>query len=204
MDNAFQYMDIIFLAIIAGLVLLRLRSVLGKRTGSEKKDPNQFSYDQPIKQSPTAKDKVINIKDKITHKSEWFNSDDFLEGANAAYETIVTNFENGNLKTLKPLLDQEVLKSFTTVVDQRKQDQQNVEFSFIGIDSSEIIYKDLNSVPMEVTVRFVSEMITCIKNTKDEVISGSLNQVQKITDVWTFTKDKKIKSNNWLLAATSD
>jgi predicted lipid-binding transport protein (Tim44 family) len=197
-------MDIIFLAIIAGLVLLRLRSVLGKRTGSEKKDPNQFSYDQPIKQSPTAKDKVINIKDKITHKSEWFNSDDFLEGANAAYETIVTNFENGNLKTLKPLLDQEVLKSFTTVVDQRKQDQQNVEFSFIGIDSSEIIYKDLNSVPMEVTVRFVSEMITCIKNTKDEVISGSLNQVQKITDVWTFTKDKKIKSNNWLLAATSD
>jgi predicted lipid-binding transport protein (Tim44 family) len=204
MDNAFQYMDIIFLAIIAGLVLLRLRSVLGKRTGSEKKDPNQFSYDQPIKQSPTAKDKVINIKDKITHKSEWFNSDDFLEGANAAYETIVTNFENGNLKTLKPLLDQEVLKSFTTVVDQRKQDQQNVEFSFIGIDSSEIIYKDLNSVPMEVTVRFVSEMITCIKNTKDEVISGSLNQVQKITDVWTFTKDKKIKSNNWLLVATSD
>jgi predicted lipid-binding transport protein (Tim44 family) len=204
MDNAFQYMDIIFLAIIAGLVLLRLRSVLGKRTGSEKKDPNQFSYDQPIKQSPTAQDKVINIKDKITHKSEWFNSDDFLEGANAAYETIVTNFENGNLKTLKPLLDQEVLKSFTTVVDQRKQDQQNVEFSFIGIDSSEIIYKDLNSVPMEVTVRFVSEMITCIKNTKDEVISGSLNQVQKITDVWTFTKDKKIKSNNWLLAATSD
>jgi predicted lipid-binding transport protein (Tim44 family) len=204
MDNAFQYMDIIFLAIIAGLVLLRLRSVLGKRTGSEKKDPNQFSYDQPIKQSPTAKDKVINIKDKITHKSEWFNSDDFLEGANAAYETILTNFENGNLKTLKPLLDQEVLKSFTTVVDQRKQDQQNVEFSFIGIDSSEIIYKDLNSVPMEVTVRFVSEMITCIKNTKDEVISGSLNQVQKITDVWTFTKDKKIKSNNWLLAATSD
>ena len=79
-----------------------------------------------------------------------------------------------------------------------------MEFSFIGIDSSEIIYKDLNSVPMEVTVRFVSEMITCIKNTKDEVISGSLNQVQKITDVWTFTKDKKIKSNNWLLAATSD
>jgi predicted lipid-binding transport protein (Tim44 family) len=71
------------------------------------------------------------------------------------------------------------------------------------LSQAEIIYKDLNSSPMEVTVRFISEMITCIKNSKDEVISGSLNQIQKVTDVWTFAKFKNKKNANWLLLATS-
>ena len=116
---------------------------------------------------------------------------------------IVTNFENGNIKELKSLLEDNVLNDFSEVITQRKQNSEQVEFSFIGIESAEIIYKDLNSSPMEVTVRFVSEMITCIKNNKDEVISGSLNQIQKITDVWTFSKHKNKNNSNWLLLATS-
>jgi predicted lipid-binding transport protein (Tim44 family) len=116
---------------------------------------------------------------------------------------IVTNFENGNTKELKPLLEDSVFTSFSDVIEKRKQNGEQVEFSFIGIESAEIIYKDLNSSPMEVTVRFISEMITCIKNNKDEIVSGSLNQVQKITDVWTFAKYKNKKTNNWLLLATS-
>jgi predicted lipid-binding transport protein (Tim44 family) len=101
------------------------------------------------------------------------------------------------------LLVDDVFKSFTDVINQRKKNDEQVEFSFIGIKSAEIIYKDLNTIPMEVTVRFVSEMITCIKNNKDEVISGSLNQIQKITDVWTFAKHKNKKNSNWLLQTTS-
>ena len=201
MNEAIQYMDIIFLAVVAGIVLLRLRSVLGKRTGSEKKDPNLYSYDQPVNQSPDiTKPKKVT---KQTNNSQWFDNDDFVNGAKGAYETILTNFENGNTEELKPLLVDDVFKSFTDVINQRKKNDEQVEFSFIGIQSAEIIYKDLNTIPMEVTVRFVSEMITCIKNNKDEVISGSLNQIQKITDVWTFAKHKNKKNSNWLLQTTS-
>ncbi|MDC3263649.1 Tim44/TimA family putative adaptor protein [Pelagibacterales bacterium] len=203
MDNAFQYMDIIFLAVVAGVVLLRLRSVLGKRTGSEKKDPNLYSYDQPSAQPIETKKPLKNIKYSSNSPTDWFNNDDFVNGAKGAYEMIVTNFENGNTKELKPLLEDSVFISFSDVIEKRKQNGEQVEFSFIGIESAEIIYKDLNSSPMEVTVRFISEMITCIKNNKDEIVSGSLNQVQKITDVWTFAKYKNKKTNNWLLLATS-
>ena len=203
MDNAFQYMDIIFLAVVAGVVLLRLRSVLGKRTGSEKKDPNLYSYDQPSAQPAEIKKTLKNNKYSSNSPTDWFNNDDFINGAKGAYEMIVTNFENGNTKELKPLLEDSVFISFSDVIEKRKQNGEQVEFSFIGIESAEIIYKDLNSSPMEVTVRFISEMITCIKNNKDEIVSGSLNQVQKITDVWTFAKYKNKKTNNWLLLATS-
>ena len=204
MSEAFQYIDILILAIIAGIVLLRLRSVLGRRTGHEKTDKTSYNYETP---QTSKEEKVIPIERKTsssTREDGWFNNDDFLRGAANAYETIVTNFENGNKDALKPLLSDDVLNSFSSVIDERNSKNETVEFNFIGIEKSEIVHKDLKKNPMEVTVRFISEMITCIKNSKDEVVSGSLNQVQKITDVWTFEKIKDKKSSNWLLAATSD
>ena len=204
MSGAFQYIDILILAIIAGIVLLRLRSVLGRRTGHEKTDKTSYNYETPQQSS---EEKVVTIEPKVSSGSRedgWFDNDDFLRGASNAYETIVTNFENGNKDALKPLLSSEVLNSFTSVIDERNSKNETVEFNFIGIEKSEIVHKDLKKNPMEVTVRFISEMITCIKNSKDEVISGSLNQVQKITDVWTFEKIKDKKTSNWLLTATSD
>ena len=204
MSEAFQYIDILILAIIAGIVLLRLRSVLGRRTGHEKTDKTSYNYETPQQSS---EEKIVTIEPKVSSSSRedgWFDKDDFLRGAANAYETIVTNFENGNKDALKPLLSNEVLNSFTSVIDERNSKNETVEFNFIGIEKSEIVHKDLKKNPMEVTVRFISEMITCIKNSKDEVISGSLNQVQKITDVWTFEKIKDKKTSNWLLTATSD
>ena len=204
MSEAFQYIDILILAIIAGIVLLRLRSVLGRRTGHEKTDKTSYNYETPQQSS---EEKIVTIEPKVSSGSRvdgWFDKDDFLRGASNAYETIVTNFENGNKDALKPLLSNEVLNSFTSVIDERNSKNETVEFNFIGIEKSEIVHKDLKKNPMEVTVRFISEMITCIKNSKDEVISGSLNQVQKITDVWTFEKIKDKKTSNWLLTATSD
>ncbi len=204
MSEAFQYLDILILAIIAGIVLLRLRSVLGRRTGHEKTDKSSFNYETP---QQTQTEKVIEIKpetDAPSREDGWFDKDDFLKGASNAYETIVTNFENGNKEALKPLLSSDVMDSFSSVIDERNSKSESVEFNFIGIEKSEIVHKDLKKNPMEVSVRFISEMITCIKNNKDEVISGSLNQVQKITDVWTFEKNQKSKGSNWLLAATTD
>ena len=204
MSEAFQYIDILILAIIAGIVLLRLRSVLGRRTGHEKTDKTSYNYETP---QTSQEEKVIPIEPKTSSSKRedgWFDNDDFLRGAANAYETIVTNFENGNKDALKSLLSDDVLNSFSSVIDERTNKNETVEFNFIGIEKSEIFHKDLKKNPMEVTVRFISEMITCIKNSKDEVISGSLNQVQKITDVWTFEKIKDKKSSNWLLTATSD
>ena len=204
MSEAFQYIDILILAIIAGIVLLRLRSVLGKRTGHEKTDKTSYNYEVP-RQSQT--EKVISIEpEKSTNSTtdSWFDNDDFLRGASNAYETIVTNFENGNKDALKSLLSEDVMNSFSSVIDERNSRNETVEFNFIGIEKSEIVHKDLKKNPMEVSVRFISEMITCIKNSKDEVISGSLNQVQKITDIWTFEKYSNRKGSNWLLVATSD
>ncbi len=204
MSEAFQYIDILILAIIAGIVLLRLRSVLGRRTGHEKTDKTSYNYETP---QAAKEEKAASIETKTsasTREDGWFDKDDFLRGAASAYETIVTNFENGNKDALKPLLSNDVLNSFSSVIDERNSKNETVEFNFIGIEKSEIVHKDLKNNPMEVTVRFISEMITCIKNSKDEVISGSLNQVQKITDVWTFEKIKDTKNSNWLLSATSD
>ncbi len=152
-------------------------------------------------------EEVIKIQPNVDSKPKadgWFDQKDFLNGASNAYELIVTNFENGNKAALKPFLSESVMSSFEEVIEQRNANEEKVEFNFIGIESSEIVHKDLKSNPMEVTVRFISEMITCIKNSKDEVISGSLNQVQKITDIWTFSKNKNSKNPNWLLVATSD
>ena len=204
MSEAFQYIDILILAIIAGIVLLRLRSVLGKRTGHEKTDKTSYNYEAP-RQSQT--EKVIPIepeKSSSATTDSWFDNDDFLRGASNAYEMIVTNFENGNKDALKSLLSEDVMNSFSSVIDERNSKNETVEFNFIGIEKSEIVHKDLKKNPMEVSVRFISEMITCIKNSKDEVISGSLNQVQKITDIWTFEKYSNRKGSNWLLVATSD
>ena len=204
MSEAFQYIDILILAIIAGIVLLRLRSVLGKRTGHEKTDKTSYNYEAP-RQSQT--EKVIPIepeKSSSATTDSWFDNDDFLRGASNAYEMIVTNFENGNKDALKSLLSVDVMNSFSSVIDERNSKNETVEFNFIGIEKSEIVHKDLKKNPMEVSVRFISEMITCIKNSKDEVISGSLNQVQKITDIWTFEKYSNRKGSNWLLVATSD
>ena len=204
MSEAFQYIDILILAIIAGIVLLRLRSVLGKRTGHEKTDKTSYNYEAP-RQSQT--EKVIPIepeKSSSATTDSWFDNDDFLRGASNAYEMIVTNFENGNKDALKSLLSEDVMNSFSSVIDERNSKNETVEFNFIGIEKTEIVHKDLKKNPMEVSVRFISEMITCIKNSKDEVISGSLNQVQKITDIWTFEKYSNRKGSNWLLVATSD
>lgn len=205
MNEAFQYLDIIILAILAGVVLLRLRSVLGRRTGHEKTDQSTFQYEQPSKElNPKVEIKSPTVDRTAINDDSWFNKNDFVNGANNAYEVIITNFENGNKELLKPLLNENVMKNFFDVIDKRNANNEKVEFSFIGIESSKIIYKDLKNNPMEVTIKFVSEMITCIKNNKDEIISGSINQVQKITDVWTFSKSKTTKSNDWLLSATSD
>ena len=130
MNEAFQYLDILILAVLAGLVLLRLRSVLGRRTGNEKTDTSSFNYETNNPESKIDSSIEIAPVDRSAVSGDsWFDIKDFLNGANKAYELIVTNFENGNKKALTPFLNSTVLSNFSDVIDQRKNDNQTIEFS---------------------------------------------------------------------------
>ena len=132
MSEAFQYLDILILAVIAALVLLRLRSVLGRRTGHEKTDTSRFAYEKP---QENQEEEISKIQPTVNHKPKedgWFDQKDFLNGASNAYELIITNFESGNKEALKPFLSESVLNSFGEVIEQRKVNDEKVEFNFIG------------------------------------------------------------------------
>ena len=144
MSYSFEYIDIILLAMIAGFIFLMLRGILGKKTGFEEDIDSSFAHEAPPPKSTV--DLNSSTFDENAKK-------EFVKGAKIAYETIITNFENGNKDALKPLLSKDVMDSFSSVIDERNANEEKVEFNFIGIEKSEIIHKDLKSNPIELTVR---------------------------------------------------
>ncbi len=193
MSYSFEYIDIILLAMIAGFIFLRLRGILGKKTGFEEDINSSFPHE-----APAAKPKVdlnANTFDENARK-------EFLKGAEIAYETIVTNFSNGKLKEIKSLLDINVYDQFNTAIDERKSKNYSSETTFIGINSAEIKHHEQNKNMLEVTVEFVSEIISCIRDKENKIISGDPEKVKKVNDVWKFSKDGRSKNPNWLLIDT--
>ena len=196
MNNSFEYIDIILLAMIAGFIFLRLRGILGKRTGFEGKPPSQF-------------EKVLNnvqIK-KATVQKEDFGKraqQEFLKGAEIAYETIITDFSDNDNKLIasKPLLSIKIYDEFNKALIERGQRGHFAEITFIGINSADIKeHKKVDKV-LKVTVDFVSEIITCIRNKKKKIVSGSPDKIKKIYDTWTFSRDTSSNNPNWLLVNT--
>ena len=193
MSYSFEYIDIILLAMIAGFIFLILRGILGKKTGFEE-DINSSFRQEASESKPTIK---LN--------SETFDENakkEFLKGAQIAYETIVTNFSKGKLKDIKSLLDINVYKQFHTALDERKSKNYSSETTFIGINSAEIKHHQQNKNMLEVTVEFVSEIISCIKDKENKIISGDPEKVKKVNDVWKFSKDSRSTNPNWLLIDT--
>ena len=193
MNYSFEYMDIILLAMIAGFIFLRLRGILGKRTGFEGKSAPQF---QEI---------LKNIDPKVkTNLNETFDDraqKDFLKGAKIAYETIITDFsDNDNLLTKsKPLLSKKISDQFNEALSERKSKGHFAEITFIGIDSADIKeHKKVNSI-LNVTVSFVAEVITCIRDKDKKIISGDPEKIKKIYDTWIFSRDTKSNNPNWQL-----
>ena len=195
MSNSFEYIDIILLAMIAGFIFLRLRGILGKRTGFEGKLSTEFK-----------KEFNKNIAD-IKTKSESFNEQEkknFLQGAKIAYETIITDFSDSDNKitSSKPLLSEKIYEQFKTSLIEREAKNHYAEITFIGINSASIKeYKKIEN-NLEVTVDFVSELITCIRNKEKKIISGDPEKVKKVYDTWKFSKDIRSKNPNWLLIDT--
>ena len=193
MSYSFEYIDIILLAMIAGFIFLRLRGILGKKTGFEEDINSSFHQ------------KTSELKPEVKLNSETFNEKakkEFLKGAQIAYETIVTNFSKGKLKDIKSLLDMNVYKQFNIAIDERKSKNYSSETTFIGINSAEIKHHQQNKNMLEVTVEFVSEIISCIKDKENKIISGDPEKVKKVNDVWKFSKDSRSANLNWLLIDT--
>ena len=193
MNYSFEYIDIILLAMIAGFIFLRLRGILGKRTGFEGKAPGQFR--EVLKN--------VNLEKNIK-QSQNFDENakkEFIKGAKIAYETIITDFsDNDNkLTTSKPLLSEKIYNQFNDALKERNSKGHYAEITFIGINSASIKeHKKVNSF-LHVTVDFVGEVITCIKDKEKKIISGNPEKIKKIYDTWVFSRDLRSNNPNWQL-----
>ena len=193
MSYSFEYIDIILLAMIAGFIFLRLRGILGKKTGFEEDIDASFAHEAPpTKQSV---DLNANTFDENARK-------DFVKGARIAYETIITNFANGKLKDIKSLLDKNVYKQFEQAIKDRDAKSLSSETTFIGINSAEVKEHKQNKNMLEVTVEFVSEIISCVKDKDNKIVSGDPEKIKKVLDTWKFSKDSRSANPNWLLIDT--
>ena len=193
MSNSFEYIDIILLAMIAGFIFLRLRGILGKRTGFDGKAPAQF--DKILKEA------VINRMPKNNEIFDESAQDEFLKGANIAYETIITDFsDNDNkLTTSKPLLNKEIYNQFNQALKDRSARGHYAEITFIGVNSAIIKeHKKIDNI-LNVTVDFIAEVITCIKDKDKKIISGHPEKIKKIYDTWVFSRDTTSANPNWQL-----
>ena len=196
MSYSFEYIDIILLAMIAGFIFLRLRGILGKRTGFEGKSPAQF------------KEVLKNIKvDQATKPNEKFDDEaqkEFLKGAKIAYETIITDFSDNDNKLIasKPLLSKQIYDEFNKALKDRSNRGHYAEITFIGIKSADIKEHKKIDKALQVTVDFVSEIITCIRDKEKKIVSGSPDKIKTIYDTWTFSRDMRSNNPNWLLVNT--
>ena len=194
MNYSFEYIDIILLAMIAGFIFLRLRGILGKKTGHEENIGTSFAHDFSTKEK-----EFININENNFDEKA---KADFLNGAKIAYESIITNFASGNLKEIKNLLDKKIVNDFNEAIKERKNKGLVSETTFIGINSADIKnFKQTNNI-FEVTVDFVSEIISCVKDKEKKIVSGNPEKIKKVYDTWKFCRSIKSASPNWLLIDT--
>ena len=196
MNYSFEYIDIILLAMIAGFIFLRLRGILGKRTGFEGKAPSQF-------------EKVLNNIQTEKRPAAKENFDDeaqkeFIKGAKIAYETIITDFSDNDNKIIasKPLLSKKIYDQFEEALKERSKRGHFAEITFIGLNSAKIKEHKKIEKTLNVTVDFVSEVITCIKDKNQKVISGDPEKIKKIYDTWVFSRDTRSNNPNWQLVDT--
>ena len=193
MNYSFEYIDIILLAMIAGFIFLRLRGILGKRTGFEGKAPPQFQ--EVLKK--VKKNNKIETKENFDENAQ----KEFLKGAKIAYETIITDFSDNDNKitTSRTLLNNEIFNQFNNALKQRSERGHEAEITFIGVNSAIIKeHKKIGNI-LNVTVDFIAEVITCIRDKEKKIVSGDPEKIKKIYDTWVFSRDTTSVNPNWQL-----
>ena len=214
----------LFFLVVAVAIIWKLRSVLGTRTGSEQPPADRFAPRPDAAERRTGGDTIVPIKTQTTaaatdpaepasaldealrvlvRADRSFDQAHFLGGARSAYEMIVTAFAAADRRALKPLLTREVFDGFSAALDEREKQGQAVETRFVGIDRAEITEASVKGSLAEITVRFVSQLITVTRDRQGAVIDGDATRVSETVDVWTFVRDVTSSDPNWRLASTA-
>ena len=196
MSNNFGYLDLILLAMIAGFIILRLRNVLGRKTGHEGKVVSNLSEKKFEEFKKTIKLKKQPTEFDINQKKQ------FLKGAEIAYETIINSFAKGDRKSLKDLVTEEMNKNFESAIEERNSKNIKSELTFIGIKSSTIEKFEKTAEALFFTVKFISEIISFKKDKDNNVIEGDPNKIKTVIDRWKFTRKISSMNPNWYLAET--
>jgi predicted lipid-binding transport protein (Tim44 family) len=202
---------IIFLA-LAVFIFLRLRNVLGQRTGNERppfdrtaRNVVQGAQDNNVVPMPGAvidQAPLAQGLDAIAAQDSSFDPRHFLSGARSAYEMIVLAFANGDRRALKDLLSGEVYESFEAVIKDREKHEQKTETRFVSIDKAELVSAEARDRAAQLTVRFVSQMISVTRDKTGAIVDGNPDKVADITDVWKFARDTSSRDPNWKLVGT--
>jgi predicted lipid-binding transport protein (Tim44 family) len=241
MDGRIDVTTLLFL-VLAVVIFLKLRSVLGRRTGHEQGRLERYKAQQEASQRAKvpAQDKVVTLPRRDREELEPrpveaavrtdveervkglaagntglakglvdivradlnFDPDQFLKGARAAYEIIVTAFAEGNRKTLKDLLSRDVYDGFSGAISDRESRGEQIDQSFVGIKSADIVEAELKNGMAQLTIKFVSELISATRDKAGEVISGDPKRIKEVTDIWTFAREVASRNPNWRLIAT--
>lgn len=233
MNNTFDILVTLLFAVVAIVVFLRLRSVLGRRTGEER--PHLDPYPGPEANGKAVRDNVVTLQGEPLRAKEelddetfakrlkevapaggqiaeklqsialadrGFDPKHFVTGARSAYEMIVTAFAAGERKALKQFLSREVYDGFVAAIGDRDKKGETIDFKFVGILSADILDAELAGKSVQITVKFVSELITATRNRAGEIVDGDMAQIREVTDVWTFARELTSRDPNWKLVAT--
>ena len=199
MNSEFGFIDIILIAMFAGFIILRLRNVLGRKTGHQGKGMSRHF--------PRGVEVLKDIENNEAIRSGNIDEEakkNFLKGAEIAYEEIITSFSKGDKKALKKLLAKSMYNQFAEVIDERAGKKIINETTFIGLKSSKIIeFKKIENI-YKVTVNFVSEIITCVKDQDNKIIEGNPDDIKTVNDVWKFSKNMWSQDPTWYLVETSN
>lgn len=212
-----QLLFLVVIAMVAGVILFRLYSVLGRRTGHER-PPRPFRFGggtgdaKPDNVVPLpapqraieaqASDPVSQGLASIRQADRNFDKDHFIGGARHAYEMIVTAFAAGDRATLKPLLSAEVYGAFESGMKAREDRHEKMEFTFVGFKDLSIAHAEMKGRMAEVTVSFQAQFISATKDANGAVVEGDPKTVRDVTDLWTFARDTRSGDPNWSLVAT--
>ena len=198
MSSQFGFIDIILVAMFAGVIILRLRNILGRKTGHQGKGMSRYFPKGVGVLKDIENNEAIrsgNIDEEAKKK--------FLKGAEVAYEQIITSFAKGDKKILKSLLEKKMYERFSEVIDERNKNHLKYETTFIGLKSSKIMeFKKIENI-YRVTVNFVSEIITCVKDKNNKIIEGNPDTIKTVNDEWKFSKNMWSQDPTWYLVDTS-
>ena len=195
MSNSFGYIDIILLGMIAGFIVLRLRSILGRKTGHESKVYPGFSekeFNIPKNEAKPVKQNLETLEGK--------DKKEFLRGAELAYESILTSFATGDLIKLKNLLSSNIFSNFSDAIKSRNKEGIKSEFTFIGVKETSVEKYEKIKDNLFTTVKFVAEVISVKKDKENKIIEGNPDKIKFVTDSWKFTRNIKQKDPNWYLS----